>query len=40
MVVDLIPVPVLMGVKMGVLVRMQVPVFMFSFHINTSFPKV
>ena len=40
MCVDLIPMPVFMGVLVGVLVGVQVFMFMFSFHINTSFPEV
>lgn len=35
--VDFLPVPVFMGVKMGVFVGMQVLVFMCAFHINTPF---
>ena len=35
--VDFLPVPVFMGVKMGVFVGVPVLVFMCAFHINTPF---
>jgi len=37
---NLIPVPVFMGVYVGVLVRMQVLVFMCSFHGQASFHRI